>query len=571
MKKIILTIILIALTATVGFLVASSSFTSSSQPDDATTTESTRSAPDGTHYFVTQERTTDKKGNRGAPKYAIKQKTPNASSTTLMQFADEENNRVLDWIFVADQSEVFLHRRHSVERIDLRSKEKTVIHKALDSSASETGSARCTNRVSGLTVSDDASKIVIGRSSEPECDAMNAIYTLKREPSAEYVQTDKITPNPGQDDRYDFSSWANGTFRNDGERMLTQFAGCSKGPCPPSYRVFDFTTGNWQWEDDFQDSDKRFATTDLLLPEINTLASAFVLAVGRRAPLQQCDPPIEGLPLPGEVIRLHNLQSGDTQEIVAGATDGFRLLGFTTDGSHVLLERIKHQNQNGCVENRRNTVGVSALSLKKPDEPTPVDNVKTWTQDQNTHVAYWRFGDTRELYVDGDQIASEPATFLGFARGNRLIKAADQVNTDDSGTQTYTNETYGYSFAYSADWHEENDNDADKFGIYNFKIPETADGHSRPESHNKIVGRVVDDNTYATSSVYETESMSTSSQVVADFKTKRVDVTFKSGKQTRTYYIPLRNQAGEYLSLTIYGDPENFDVLERVVDSFRFK
>jgi hypothetical protein len=127
--------------------------------------------------------------------------------------------------------------------------------------------------------------------------------------------------------------------------------------------VFDFTSGNWQWEDDFWGSDQRFATTDLLLPEINT--PAYVLAVGRRAPLQQCDPPIEGLPLPGEVIRLHNVQSGQTQEIVADATDGFRLLGFASNGSHVLLERIEHQNQNGCVKNRRNTVGVSVLSLKK--------------------------------------------------------------------------------------------------------------------------------------------------------------------------------------------------------------
>lgn len=148
-------------------------------------------------------------------------------------------------------------------------------------------------------------------------------------------------------------------------------------------------------------------------------------------------------------------------------------------------------------------------------------------------------------------------------------RSGDRISTQTSMTDVYTNEEYGFRFSYPQEWHAGADNlGAGALQLFNYKESE-ATGSKFSPGMNKIEVVVAVGNPYESTSDYPEKDRQTTEVSVAGREVIRTEIEFLDGQKILGYLIPLNNDNGN-LAITVYGDPENFYILENLVAGFEF-
>ncbi|MEY3784173.1 MAG: hypothetical protein RLZZ230_495 [Candidatus Parcubacteria bacterium] len=141
------------------------------------------------------------------------------------------------------------------------------------------------------------------------------------------------------------------------------------------------------------------------------------------------------------------------------------------------------------------------------------------------------------------------------------------INNSQESLKKYENTTFGFSFEYPVDWHIGNDN-LGKGTLQLFNYDESlVSGSVLKSGRNKIEivisGTNIDDSTDIYTDLlqeeYEIE--------VAGVTSKKFIIELTGGEKMITYYIPLTKTKEEYLSMTMYGDINNFRVIDNIAGS----
>ncbi len=148
------------------------------------------------------------------------------------------------------------------------------------------------------------------------------------------------------------------------------------------------------------------------------------------------------------------------------------------------------------------------------------------------------------------------------------------ISTTTSGQTSYVNKNMGLTFEFPQDWHLGMNTLGDASGhgylqLFNYDEHQ-ADGKSVfSEGHNKIEAGISSEDTYGTSSDYPEKSRVTKKITVSGQPATLVDIEL-GGQNIRNYSIELPSSSGKLFSISIYGDPKNFEVLDNLIKSFKW-
>ncbi len=132
----------------------------------------------------------------------------------------------------------------------------------------------------------------------------------------------------------------------------------------------------------------------------------------------------------------------------------------------------------------------------------------------------------------------------------------------------YENASFGFSFEYAKDWHVGSDN-LDKGTLQLFNFDENlSSGSVFKVGQNKIEMVVVNTNVSDYSDIYTDSNQVVSTVNVAGVDVKKINAELSGGEKMITYYIPLVKSEGKFLSMTIYGDVNNFSAIDSIASSF---
>ncbi len=174
------------------------------------------------------------------------------------------------------------------------------------------------------------------------------------------------------------------------------------------------------------------------------------------------------------------------------------------------------------------------------------------------------------LLVSGEQTLQE-ADNQPTSTAEATKQWATSTNQNEELSVTYTNHQHEFQFDYPADWRVGDTDTSDgTFQLFNYTEDNGGSGHEFAEGNNKIEMAITNRSRPATSSVFvETDREET--EVTIDGTTAiRTASTLQGGSQTLSYTIPLPQASSTFFNMTVHGDPENFDVLEEMVNTFNF-
>lgn len=146
------------------------------------------------------------------------------------------------------------------------------------------------------------------------------------------------------------------------------------------------------------------------------------------------------------------------------------------------------------------------------------------------------------------------------------------VSTTTNAKMTYENKNLGITFNFPVGWHLGKNTLGDSSGygylqLFNYDETQTSGGSVFADGTNKIEIVITNDNHIATSSDYVEQNRETTQVQVAGKTATRFDITLAGNQKYRTYMIPLKER---FLSMTIYGDPNNFNILDEIIKSVSF-
>lgn len=152
------------------------------------------------------------------------------------------------------------------------------------------------------------------------------------------------------------------------------------------------------------------------------------------------------------------------------------------------------------------------------------------------------------------------------------------VATTTGGNMLYRNEKLGVQFTFPSNWHLGTNTIGNVSGhgymqLFNYNENQAVGKSIFPEGYNKIEAVVGERSFFSEepSSDYPEQSRNTEEVVIAKQKATKVDITLMGGQKIRTYNVPLPNPVGDYiLKINIYGDPDNFYVLDQLVNSIEW-
>lgn len=134
----------------------------------------------------------------------------------------------------------------------------------------------------------------------------------------------------------------------------------------------------------------------------------------------------------------------------------------------------------------------------------------------------------------------------------------------------YKNETYGFSFNYPQDWHIGIDN-LGRGPVQFFNYEETNEREVLFSSgRNKIEAVIVKNNPFKESNDYPEKLHVEIEASIAGRKATRTEIELIGGEKMLGYLVPLPNDENKSLAITIYGDPDNFYILENIIDNFEW-
>lgn len=189
----------------------------------------------------------------------------------------------------------------------------------------------------------------------------------------------------------------------------------------------------------------------------------------------------------------------------------------------------------------------------------------------------WKFNLFTQVPTPPNQAVPVNSTSSQNPPANNTVNVnghAGIVSTSTNGKPLYTNSKVGLKFVFPQGWHVGNDflgyGSLQLFNYDETKAPGKG-GFPSDEGINKIEA-IVTDNSVSDSATpdYPEKSRKTTQANVAGQTATLEDIEFVSQGKIRTYYVPLSNTQGKFLSITIFGDPSNFQVLDEIVQSIEW-
>lgn len=378
--------------------------------------KNTQSSVSGFYYATIDQTESDKREFSTAREYNIFWESVSGDQKEeIMMLNISDDNHLVDSYFISSSESLILHRYKQVEIVDLETKEKTLIHEegVKTTKTDEDEQRDCTSIVTGVAPTGDGSKIIVGTKAGLSFGCKGEKMIVYEKQGDEYVKEENI--DLSHLDRHEKKvSWVNGNFSKDTNKILSQFAGCNKGPCPPTFTIFNTQTRQWIHSVSLPSQNGYLSRTDLISTQPEH--SQKVVLVNRKEDIQRCDPPIEATAPAGEVVTTYNVQTENSNEVITdSASTGYNALGFTADGNYVLFRKLNHKIENGCIADTENN-GYSILAFDT-GEILSIKDINKWTADNNKYIAYRAPNDYNGgLYINGEQVAGKDSLFLGFSK-----------------------------------------------------------------------------------------------------------------------------------------------------------
>lgn len=378
--------------------------------------DNTKSDVSGFYYATIDQTEFNKREFPTAREYTIFwESVSDDQKDEIMTLNISDNNHLVDSYFIPSSESLILHRYKQVEIIDLKTQEKTLIHEEGVKTTNPDGDEQrdCTSIVTGVAPTGDGSKIIVSTKAGLSFRCKGEEMLVYEKQGDEYIKEKNI--DLSHLDRHEKEvSWVNGNFSKDTNKILSQFAGCNKGPCPPTFTIFNTQTRQWGHSASFLNQNGSLSRTDLISTEPEHKQK--VVLIDRREDLQRCDPPIEATAPAGEVITTYNVKTEDSNTVIAdSASTGYNALGFTADGNYALIRKLNHKIENGCIADKENN-GYSILAFDA-GEILSIEDINKWTTDNNKFIAYRAPNHySGGLYINGEEVAGKDSLFLGFSK-----------------------------------------------------------------------------------------------------------------------------------------------------------
>lgn len=176
------------------------------------------------------------------------------------------------------------------------------------------------------------------------------------------------------------------------------------------------------------------------------------------------------------------------------------------------------------------------------------------------------------------QAKKETAPQVNNPRINILEAMKDYVgdiSTSTNNMMLYQSEKLGLSFKFPQGWRiGDNHIMYGTFQLFNYPDTGSGKGFSPDAKINKIEAVIGERKMFSDepSSDYPEQSRKTENVYLAGQEVIKRDVTLTGGQQFHTYIIPVPNIDGDYLMhITMYGNPDNFYILDDLVKTIEWK
>ena len=150
---------------------------------------------------------------------------------------------------------------------------------------------------------------------------------------------------------------------------------------------------------------------------------------------------------------------------------------------------------------------------------------------------------------------------------------AGTISTSTDGQFIYASNKIGLTFTFPTGWHLQDDALGPNGGlqIFNAIATEATGVKGIPIGGDKIGVGISNSTSYDDTGDYPEISQTTTNIRVSGQSVIREDIELVTVGKIRTYYIPWPSHSGEFLSMTIFGDPSNFHIWDEIVQSIKWK
>ncbi|MCR4330266.1 MAG: hypothetical protein NUV49_00020 [Patescibacteria group bacterium] len=148
-----------------------------------------------------------------------------------------------------------------------------------------------------------------------------------------------------------------------------------------------------------------------------------------------------------------------------------------------------------------------------------------------------------------------------------------KISTNDNGKNSYINNRYNFKFTYPQEWRVgDNSLGYGTFQLFNYpeSIANGKSSFSPDNGMNKIEAGISASGLYGSSDDYPEKTRTAKEIEIAGQTAIRTEVELAGGERILSYVIPLPIIPQKSLSITIYGDPSNFRVLDEIIASFEW-
>lgn len=169
-------------------------------------------------------------------------------------------------------------------------------------------------------------------------------------------------------------------------------------------------------------------------------------------------------------------------------------------------------------------------------------------------------------------VSSQSKVSTTTQTGTQPQEFAGNIATTSNGQMLYTSTKIGLTFAFPQSWHVgSNSLGYGSFQLFNYD--ETAvspkDSFAADTKMNKIEAGIGSAASFVNTEFPEKKRTTARVQITGG-QVSRQDIEFSSGAKIRIYFIPVPHETGKFLSFDIAGDPNNFQVLDELVQSLRW-
>lgn len=154
---------------------------------------------------------------------------------------------------------------------------------------------------------------------------------------------------------------------------------------------------------------------------------------------------------------------------------------------------------------------------------------------------------------------------------NKIYK----ISTTTDNQLMYKNELLGLSFIFPIDWHighNELKTEGGYLQLFNYDQTKSNEKSIFPVGHNKIEIVILKNNYPNEESLsdYPEKTRIKEKLNISDQEVVRTKIELVSGQKFVSYSIPIPNGNESIAHITIYGDQNNFDVLDDLVKSIKW-